>query len=354
MSDTKTNQCATVDSNDGYENNLLIEEGEFHVPSELREMENWICYRLEEQDGKTKKVPRDPQEPAKMWKCDPTDPDNGVTFSEAMDAVDHSKSVNGDDGYDGVGFQLIEENDVAGVDFDDVIDEDGVMDEWAYKMLMSCKSFAEVSPSRNGAHTLVYGELDSNYKNRNDDLGLEMYEEGRFFTVTGRWIEGTPKSINSCPDGILKAWQAKHMDEVFINSSNGTRDGESDAEWADIDTSGHPGLLDYDDLTKREQKVVDAGLKYGDDDFHILYKDAESAWNHDRKWNGGDKSRCDLSLISKICFWCQEADMFDFNLEFKEIERIFLSSNIADRPKTRNRPDYVRYTINKILSSKPA
>lgn len=308
-------------------------------------MENWICYRLEEQDdGKTKKVPRDPQKPAKMWRCDPTDPDNGVTFSEAMDAVDRSKSVNGDDGYDGVGFQLIEENDVVGVDFDDVIDEDGVMDEWAYKMLMSCKSFSEVSPSGTGAHTLAYGELDPDYKNRNDDLGLEMYEKDRFFTVTGHWIKGTPKSIESCPDGILKAWQATHMDEVSNNSSNG--DGESDTGWADIDTSEYSGVLDYEDLTDREQKVIDAGLKYASNDFRKLYNDAQWCWNHDTKWKG-DKSRCDASLVSKLCFWGLEANMFDFELSDDEIERLFMSADIADRPKSRNRPEYVRYTVEK-------
>ncbi len=349
MTGTKNNQCATVDSNEANANHLVIEEGEFHVPSELREMENWICYRLEEHDGETKKVPRDPQEPAKMWKCDPTDPDNGVTFSEAMDAVDQSKSVNGDDGYDGVGFQIIEENDVAGVDFDDVLDEDGVMDQWAYKILMSCKSFAEVSPSGRGTHVLTYGELDSDYKNRNDNLGLEMYEEGRFFTVTGRWIRGTPKSVESCPDGILKAWQATHMDETSTNSSNSTGDCESDAKWADIDTSGHPGVLDYEDLTDREQKVIDAALKYASDDFRMLYNNAQWCWDHDRKWDG-DKSSCDASLICKLCFWGVEADMFDFELSDNEIERLFMSADIADRPKSRNRPGYVRYTVEKCIA----
>ncbi|MCU4744518.1 hypothetical protein [Natronoglomus mannanivorans] len=328
-----------------------IEEGAFSVPESIKNSECWITFRLEERkDGKMAKVPKNPSTPRRIYNCDPTDPENGVSFEEAMDAVDVSQDVRGDDGFDGVGLQL-DGTPLTGIDLDDVV-QDGEIEEWAHSMIEDFASFSEVSPSGTGAHILVEGELDPEYSNKNDAIGIEMYDTERFFTFTGRHIDGTPETIEDAPHGLLSAYQSKYMDESNTEddgSSGSTGGASSDAQWADVDVDGHCGLMDYDDLTEREQKVIDAGWAR-DDEFKMLYSDAESAWSHDTKWDGGNESSCDMGLISNLYFWGVEADMFGFELTLEEIERCFMSSEIADRKKSRTRPKYVRSSIEKKFS----
>ena len=315
-----------------------------HVPLSIKNEKCWICYCLEEHEDKMAKVPKNPGSPLSIYNCDPTDLDVGVTFEEAMNAVKVSQQRLGDDGLNGVGLQLGAVP-IVGIDLDNVV-RDGEIVKWAWELIDNFGSFAEISPSGTGVHVLVEGSLDSELGNRSNERGLEMYDKKRFFTFTGRHIEGTPKTIEEAPNGLISAYQSKYMSSDHKAES---KRSYGDAEWAGINTDGFPGVLEYDDLTDREQRVVDAGCKY-DDDFAMLYEDAESAWEHDDKWvddegNGGDKSRCDASLVSKLHFWGREADMFNFKLDFEEIERCFMSAAIAEREKSRTRPSYVRYTI---------
>ncbi|MCU4753999.1 hypothetical protein OB919_18785 [Halobacteria archaeon AArc-curdl1] len=326
-----------------------IAEGAFTVPPSIKTDERWICFRIEERQDKTAKVPYNPSTPTQMYRCDPTDPEVAVTFDGAMDTVDRSRMVHGDDGLDGVGLQI--RDGLVGVDLDDCVEQiDGEyrIDDWAYELIDAIDSFTEISPSSTGIHILVEAELDPSYKNKCDEIGVEIYDSNRFFTFTGRHVSGTPTSIESEVPGLVAAYQHTYLEEMDVPEDTTTHCANSDVqrsgEWGTF-----PGTVDYDELTDQEQQIVDAGCKY-DDDFELLYNDAESAWNHPTKWAGGDKSRCDMSLISKICYWNFEADMIEFELDRTGIERVFMSGAIANRVKTQSRPDYVRYSIEKKLS----
>jgi putative DNA primase/helicase len=56
----------------------------------------------------------------------------------------------------------------------------------------------------------------------------------------------------------------------------------------------------------------------------------------------GDDSRADLALMSRLAFYTQDPI---------QLERIFGSSTLGQRPKWKNRPDYRRSTINKVLDN---
>ena len=53
-------------------------------------------------------------------------------------------------------------------------------------------SYTEVSPSGTGLHELAWGSLPGGLRRRGF---IEMYDGGRFFTVTGRHVPGTPWTI---------------------------------------------------------------------------------------------------------------------------------------------------------------
>ncbi|ELZ00786.1 hypothetical protein C481_11145 [Natrialba asiatica DSM 12278] len=337
MSATMQQQSRTsVETNDTIE----IKEGAFTVPDSIRDEGCWICFRLEERtDGKTAKVPKNPRMPVKMHNCDPTDPDNGVTFEGAMDAVDVSQMELGDDGLDGVGLQL-DGTPLVGIDLDDVVHDEEI-DEWAWRLIDDFGSYSEISPSGTGVHVLVEGGLDGKLGHKNDNLGIEMYEHERYLTFTGRHISGTPETIEEAPEGLIGAHQRKHIGE----SSSATDD--------DVGNSDNTVGIDDDrtdvthlDLTDRECEIVEAGCRY-DDDFALLFEEGSTAWDS-VKWSH-DRSRADASLASKIAWWGQEADMIDFELDRAEIEHIFLASDLANRRKVKERPGYVRRTISAVI-----
>ena len=82
---------------------------------------------------------------------------------------------------DGIGCFIAEP--YIGVDFDHVRDKAGVIEPWAADALKQLNSYAELSPSATGFHVWLTGALpDDRWRKRGR---VEMYEAGRYFTVTG-------------------------------------------------------------------------------------------------------------------------------------------------------------------------
>lgn len=154
-----------------------VENEKCHVPESIKNKDCWIVWQYEERDGqdKLKKVPKNPRRPRKIHNCDFTDPSNGVPFDKAKKAIDISQQEFSDNGLDGIGLQLIEENDLVGIDLDNII-QNGEMQKWGHSLLDDFDSYSEVSPSGTGAHVLVRGEIDDELGNRNDEIGIEIFE----------------------------------------------------------------------------------------------------------------------------------------------------------------------------------
>ena len=84
---------------------------------------------------------------------------------------------------DGVGF-MFDGTGIAGIDLDHCI-TDGVLEPWAAEIVPACAgTYIEVSPSGTGLH--IFGLATVGTGRRRD--GVEVYDRGRYFTVTGdRW-----------------------------------------------------------------------------------------------------------------------------------------------------------------------
>jgi putative DNA primase/helicase len=145
-----------------------------NIPKTLREEKAWICWRFVERDGKMTKVPTSPFTGKDI---NAQNPQNWQSFERAI-------SLSHRPGIDGIGFVFSEENDFVGVDIDHCVDDRGNLSQFAEEMVQALDSYTEISPSGTGIHIICRGELPEG-KRKNSELGLEMYDADRYFTVTG-------------------------------------------------------------------------------------------------------------------------------------------------------------------------
>lgn len=87
-------------------------------------------------------------------------------------------------GYSGVGIML--SDGLAGIDLDGCV-RDGEVDPWAREIIDRIGSYAEISPSGTGVHILCRADpSEVGAVGRADhSRGIEVYNHGRYFTVTG-------------------------------------------------------------------------------------------------------------------------------------------------------------------------
>jgi putative DNA primase/helicase len=80
----------------------------------------------------------------------------------------------------------------VGVDLDDCLDEFGEVADWAQEIVRELNSYTEITPSGRGLHIWAKGTLPPGGRKRGP---VEMYDQGRFFTVTSDHWDGTPTTI---------------------------------------------------------------------------------------------------------------------------------------------------------------
>jgi hypothetical protein len=156
-------------------------------PNELKARPQWVLWRLEAPaDDPTPKPTKIPFQVGGK-KASVNKPETWTTFGEV---VAHQ------DGYDGVGFVISEESEIFFVDLDKCVNpETGVISAWAEGILDQLNSYAELSPSGTGLHVWGKGKLPDG---RRKVGNLEMYTQGRFGTVTGWKLDGTPSTVQEC------------------------------------------------------------------------------------------------------------------------------------------------------------
>lgn len=307
-----------------------IEEGVFAVPEEIASAESWLTFGREydSDKGKYKKKPHATEvSDGKYGKyvkwAGIRSPEQFVTY---RDAYNFTRKVNKSDDIDtdlrGMAFVIQESDDFVLVDLDDCVDDEGHVKQFANEFLGSLNTFFEISTSGTGLHALVKSEdgLDDDYQNRNDELGIEMYESGRFVAFTGNTVNGKTNNINECGETLRKLQrkylnEAKTFDDVDVNfdvEEEENSDGPTDAE------------------------VVRTAKAY-DDEFTRLYNGSNHVDNND----GANQS--DLAFCNKLSFWAQS--------NASQIERIWKNS-----PRSRKkleRDDYVQDTIKTAIRSNP-
>jgi hypothetical protein len=118
-----------------------------------------------------------------------TDPRNWCTWDEALAAVAKY-------GRAGIGL-VLEAAKLSGADFDHCITDSGSYLPAVAEAISFGETYGEVSPSGSGVHMLIEGASGITIKR--DDIGIELYERGRYFTVTGEHISDLPAKIGPAP-----------------------------------------------------------------------------------------------------------------------------------------------------------
>lgn len=151
-----------------------------NIPESLKKLNQWVCFKLEynKKKGKYDKIPKDPKT---GYNAKANDPSTWSDYQTAVNAV--SKY-----GFDGIGIEFA--NGIFGVDLDNVV-KDGKLTPEAQDIIKTLDSYTEYSPSGTGVHIICKGTIPPKDRRKGN---VEMYSEGRFFTVTGN-VLGEPKDI---------------------------------------------------------------------------------------------------------------------------------------------------------------
>ena len=187
-------------------------------------------------------------------------------FQTAVECVDRGLAQ-------GIGFEF-EGNELYGVDLDHVIDSNGALTTEAHSIVSYLNSYTEVSPSGAGLHIFVLAPDANITRHRKKDHFLEVYNEGRYFTVTGNTY-GSNKNIENRTQEL----QSIH-DRLLLTSAVVQK------------TAGSPHSLPVSGITD------DKFLKIGSE----RDKAFAALWNGDRRH--GNESSDDIALMNKLAYWC--------------------------------------------------
>lgn len=192
------------------------------IPEILRQVDRWLCWSWI-WNKNAKKWDKPPLNASSGCNASSTDPSTWTTFNVAIAA--HLK---GD--FDGIGFVLGEDKPshvvFAGFDLDDCIDDEEAIDPGAAYLAKCLDSYAEISPSGNGIKVFARGHLPPRHRCSEKGKPFEIYDGGRYFTVTGRHLPWSPPSVNE-----RTAELARLYDRLFPSRPN-TSAGRSDRDTA--------------------------------------------------------------------------------------------------------------------------
>ncbi len=235
------------------------------IPQELNDRQQWVVWRQEMVDGRLTKVPYQPRKPQK--KASSTNPNTWVTFEQAVRVAETN-------GFHGIGYVFSPQDDYAGIDLDKCRDpENGEIEPWAKAIIKGLNSYTEVSPSGRGVHILIKGKLPPGGPRRKGQM--EMYDHGRYFTMTGLHLEGTPTMIEARQTELT----ALHT-EIFGQEKKEAPKGPGPSPTSDLADS---------ELLGRAHRAAN-GEKFG------------------KLWRGDttgypSPSEADLALCSMLAFW---------------------------------------------------
>lgn len=129
----------------------------------------------------------------------------------------------------GVGVVLVKGGKLIGIDLDACILHDGIA-PWAREIIELGETYAERSPSGRGIRLFARGQLENDKAIAAKDAGVEVYSWGRYLTVTGDHIEGTPTEIREAPKMIarllarVEEWKAAKQPIALPASPKGEGD----------------------------------------------------------------------------------------------------------------------------------
>jgi hypothetical protein len=283
------------------------------IPAELKAAARWVLWALtwkanKDGTGKWDKVPKT----VTCKHASSTNPATWGTFDAVLAAYQSGR-------YDGIGFLL--GDGFAGIDLDDVRNPTtGELVPWAGELLTSAGTYADVSPSGTGVKLFGRGVWAGDWHKQPHPSGageVEVYDGGRYFTVTGHTAGGNSDATDIQPtlDSLVTLFDPKRPNDI---PPPGAASG---------------GQFEDDELLDRIRDST-RGAKFA------------RLWAGDTSGHGGDDSAADLALCGILAFWCGP--------DATRIDRLFRRSGLMRAKWDSKRKDstYGRNTIDTALSGK--
>ena len=283
-----------------------------HVLEEIKRLPQWVCYQNQwnEKKQKNSKIPKNP---ATGYGAKANDPTTWATYAAAVDAA---RRFN----FDGVGFEFAAG--YMGIDLDNVIDADGNITAIAAEIVATLDSYTEYSPSGKGLHILCKCPGAKDIGSRNDAIGLEMYNNGRFFTVTGKPY-GEIKPIQE------RTEQAKAVFMKYLYKPPKEKPPATNTPVGTYTESANDAELWQKMFSSRKGEEIQA-----------LYRGDISGYDNDH-------SRADQALVNHLAYWT--------NCDASRIDAMFRQSALM-RPKwdsKRGAQTYGQKTIAAAIANTP-
>ena len=259
-----------------------------NVPQELKNLKHWCCFKLQKRGEKLTKIPIDANtgNPGKS-----NDESTWSDFDTALNAINKFRC-------NGIGIYF--KYPYFGIDIDDVPTdikryknndhENNIVSEFIEMM----GSYAEISVSGNGIHIISKGILPEGGRRKGK---VEMYSEGRFFTISDNIIGSYIDIADDSDYGKVKYLHNKYIGESELIKN--------------IPNDNKPGS----DLTEEEIVRIASNSKNGLRFSMFL----NGGWEQFYK----SPSEARMALCNDLAFWT--------NRDFNKMDSIFRKSSVYDQ-----------------------
>lgn len=264
------------------------------IPAELRELRQWVVWRLDpplSPHAKPRKLLYSPHDCTLLarthnragWTGEPA----SSTWGSYEQAV---SSFSFDDQFAGVGFVFTADDPYCGFDMDGCRDPaTGVLSAEAQFAVDLAGTYTEISQSGCGIKMVARARKPGS-RCRNDRQGVEMYDNGRYFALTGYHLASTPAVIEE------RQAQFEGLYAYFLGQSVAAPQCKPLSRYA----------LSLDDSV-----LIEKALGY--DKFRRL-------WQGDCGAYGGNHSSADLALCGSLAYWTSN--------DRDRIDRLFRQSSL--------------------------
>ena len=253
-----------------------------NIPDELKQLKNWCVWKFEKRNGKRTKIPFN-AETGEFAKSN--DKSTWSSYENAVNA----------EGVDGIGFFF--EPPYLGIDIDDIDDDlhrfkqGDKLDNIVSEFNEAFKSYTEVSPSGNGLHIIVKGKIPGSRRRKGN---IEMYDSGRFFTMTGKNI-GKYKDVTEVSEQVFKTIYNKYLPDNTVKYPTTNNYQQNIHNLSEIDV--------INEIYKSKQaKLFDDLMKGNYEPYYTSHSEA------------------DMALANILAFWCAR--------DYTQMDSIFRQSNL--------------------------
>lgn len=244
-----------------------------HIPPELMAAAQWVCWKyVMKTAGKTKI----PYTPGGSAAAKTNDPKTWRDFDKAAASLRR---------YDGIGFVVTSDDPWCGVDIDHCIDkETGAIHPVASEIVEQLNSYTEITPSGEGLRVWVRAKIPAaGRRKRWRGVEVEMYDSGRYFTMTGRLMSDVLPTIED------RQGQITDLHSTIWRSR----------ETQSSQPSQPPLVLSDSEIIQRALNASN-GHRFG------------KLWRGDTSDYDNDPSRADQALCFHLAFWTGgSADVID-------------------------------------------